>query len=1203
MKKCLTMAIFMAAALVSYAPAGEISPGAVPGSINYQGRLERDNAPVSGNIHLIFKIYNVLTGGTPLWTSATPEKPEVEATAVQGIFSTNITPPWGTFAGAGTLYLEVEVESETLTPREPLNSVSYAIVAKKLEDGSSLGVSTFTAAYQVLLATTSNSNVGIGITDTPPSKLTVNGNIKLLGSGNGISFPGGSFMTAANIGSANGIASDDFVVIKAANVSPGDVIFNTPTLELARITNDGKMGIGTPSPMGTLDVNGSLYLGDAGIYNTHLGVVNIQGNLFVANGRITGNNSEYISLGESNDVIALWSGGAERMRVHSNGNVGIGTAAPGYKLDVSGDIHTNTGLLASAVSAGAYSGWTSSPNEIRAANATHLLLQQNNSYNVGIGTDSPREKLHVHGNVRADYGIIAATAAFAGDVAVNGNFTANSGLGSQVFLSSTVVYGSLTVTGAIGSVKGDPAYLSPDNIFYGQNTFKKQVVASDDIITSSRVGVGAANFNFTGSRYLQIGDSNSIFSNDNSLAYLVGGGNADAKFYFYRGAAQIAGLETQLAYPKALALTVGGGGGQTKMLVDDVYWRMQNNVVWISTGYNTTPAVFVSSYMGNVGIGTSIMDPNNKLTVEGNLRISGTSSPGQLYGLIFSDGSKMTTANLGSASGISTNNDALVQANADNHGGSVILKSGNVDGMIINSGGNVGVGTLNPTGKLNVRGGALVIGSPQGISSYLAGTNLLVGGDLILDGGLVQRSTTLTYFAALIVAGNVQLSTAPAAMTGIGTVSPDQRLTVAGNISQTGVLISSGSGNNYFAGSLGIGTTGPNSKLGVLGNMAVGAAYGIMAAPASGAIIEGNTGIGTAAPKGKLDVAGGLSIGGYAGVNAPPSNGIIISGSAGIGAISPDQQLTVSGNISQTGMIISSGSGNNYFAGKMGLGTTSPDQKLTVSGNISQTGVLISSGSGNNYFAGNIGVGTANPGAKLDVEGNAQFGQGAAKSTFTAAGVLQLASPLSSLYGGTGANLSAGAIGAVPYFSAAGVMSALGAGTANYLLQANGAATPGWVQSTEAATVNTVVRRDANGDFSGHTITATNFIGSISGNADTVDNFHASNQILPIVGNTIPVRTAAGYLYNNYFNMTADAGNATTPQYLVGEWSSDNFLRYVLPSNVTVGKATALAADPTDCTLPDVALGINASGTAQCGTLKVSYTATSPAGYYAVYAP
>jgi len=52
---------------------------------------------------------------------------------------------------------------------------------------------------------------------------------------------------------------------------------------------------------------------------------------------------------------------------------------------------------------------------------------------------------------------------------------------------------------------------------------------------------------------------------------------------------------------------------------------------------------------------------------------------------------------------------------------------------------------------------------------------------------------------------------------------------------------------------------------------------------------------------------------------------------------------------------------------RVGIGNTSPDQELTVTGDISQTGVLISSGTGNNYFAGKVGIGQPAPAYALDV--------------------------------------------------------------------------------------------------------------------------------------------------------------------------------------------------------------------------------------------
>ncbi len=58
------------------------------------------------------------------------------------------------------------------------------------------------------------------------------------------------------------------------------------------------------------------------------------------------------------------------------------------------------------------------------------------------------------------------------------------------------------------------------------------------------------------------------------------------------------------------------------------------------------------------------------------------------------------------------------------------------------------------------------------------------------------------------------------------------------------------------------------------------------------------------------------------------------------------------------------------------------------------------------------------------------------------------ATTIASGWGGTGANLSAGPQGGLPYFSGIGVMGALGAGIGGYILQSGGAGAPSWLAPT-----------------------------------------------------------------------------------------------------------------------------------------------------------
>lgn len=135
------------------------------------------------------------------------------------------------------------------------------------------------------------------------------------------------------------------------------------------------VGIGTTTPSVKLEV---------------LGDTNIKGNFTVSNGTIeatsytlNGNllvdpTSEKWSLGIGTDIYRL------------NGDVGIGTTNPLYKLDVKGDINLTGTLYQNGV---IFSGskWTSgSGNDIYRLNG-----------NIGIGTSTISEKLTVSGNVSA----------------------------------------------------------------------------------------------------------------------------------------------------------------------------------------------------------------------------------------------------------------------------------------------------------------------------------------------------------------------------------------------------------------------------------------------------------------------------------------------------------------------------------------------------------------------------------------------------------------------------------------------------------------------------------------------------------------------------------------------------------------------------------------------------------------------------------
>lgn len=108
----------------------------------------------------------------------------------------------------------------------------------------------------------------------------------------------------------------------------------------------------------------------------------------------------------------------------------------------------------------------------------------------------------------------------------------------------------------------------------------------------------------------------------------------------------------------------------------------------------------------------------------------------------------------------------------------------------------------------------------------------------------------------------------------------------------------------------------------------------------------------------------------------------------------------------------------------------------------------------------------------------------------------------------------------VAYYSSTTKITSTAAGTSGYLLQGNGSAAPSWIQATNANTASTIVKRDASGNFSAGTITA-----SLSGNASTATtatalSSNAGSILNPVYfsggkpvaasGNAIPFITGTG---------------------------------------------------------------------------------------------
>ncbi|MEW6013511.1 MAG: hypothetical protein AB1602_08955, partial [Elusimicrobiota bacterium] len=354
------LVIFFSINLIS----GDVKVNSVPNVISYQGRVEKDNAPLNGLLHIRFRIYKYETGGSPEWTS---EEFLVEARS--GIFSVSFQPPLDVFSKGNSLWLEVEIEGEKLSPREPINTVIYSLISKKLEDGAFVHFSSFTVG-------TNPNAIGPNL-----EKAVILGGIYT----DKICFPSNptpSCMTSAGSASATDsvFSNSDVLVWADSNYDgSGDIVFKTSTTYKGIITNSGNWGIGTQTPSTKLHVNGnSLVSNDLTVGGNFslTGVFN--------NGVIRGTNNEQISVGVNDNRIDFLVNGTTGVTIN-NGNLGIGYTNPTRALDVNGNIRAVDMDISNLIVS----------NEIRSFGGNNLIIQRTNLLNVGIGTDTPKEKLHV----------------------------------------------------------------------------------------------------------------------------------------------------------------------------------------------------------------------------------------------------------------------------------------------------------------------------------------------------------------------------------------------------------------------------------------------------------------------------------------------------------------------------------------------------------------------------------------------------------------------------------------------------------------------------------------------------------------------------------------------------------------------------------------------------------------------------------------
>jgi hypothetical protein len=198
----------------------------------------------------------------------------------------------------------------------------------------------------------------------------------------------------------------------------------TPSGTIQGSSGNTNVGIGTTNPSYSLDLlssNPRLRVKDNSTGSTVLDLEGGSGSFYVANDNSTGSafgGSAYAATLYRSGAypIAMWTNGAERMRINSSGNVGIGTTMPisggnaAKWLTIDGTTNYGGGLI-SSINGNPKAYFYSENNYaiVQGATGQGVKLMPNGiegvtvitNGNVGIGTTSPDAKLAVKGQIHA----------------------------------------------------------------------------------------------------------------------------------------------------------------------------------------------------------------------------------------------------------------------------------------------------------------------------------------------------------------------------------------------------------------------------------------------------------------------------------------------------------------------------------------------------------------------------------------------------------------------------------------------------------------------------------------------------------------------------------------------------------------------------------------------------------------------------------
>jgi len=191
-----------------------------------------------------------------------------------------------------------------------------------------------------------------------------------------------------------GYPSDSNMYINQTN--SGAILFLTNNTERLRIDSSGNVGVGTASPVSVLDISKASDTSERAIKvqnsssDLYIGTEGTSGN------RFSGSSANNVFFGTTSAAgIEFATNNTVRAKIDLSGNVGIGTASPATKLDVVGEINLPNGNALKWGNSNNYIAGNGASNVVLLATNSVERLRIASNGQIGIGTTSPTATLHL----------------------------------------------------------------------------------------------------------------------------------------------------------------------------------------------------------------------------------------------------------------------------------------------------------------------------------------------------------------------------------------------------------------------------------------------------------------------------------------------------------------------------------------------------------------------------------------------------------------------------------------------------------------------------------------------------------------------------------------------------------------------------------------------------------------------------------------